>query len=146
MSASATSSDTKPNARFQPGPVDAIRLDALFSGAAGLLLAAGAPVLDGLLGVPPAVLVPLGLGLLGYALVLVAIARAGAPARWVKAVIVGNALWVVVSVLAVLADSLTLTTAGTVVALAQAGAVALLAELQLNAVRRARSMSQSISL
>ena len=138
MSATATSSDTKPSARSRLGLVDTIRLDALVSGVAGLLLAVGAPVLDGLLGVPPAVLVPLGLGLVGYALALLAIAHAGAPAPWVKAVIAGNVLWVALSVLAVLADWLTLTTAGTVVALVQAGAVALLTELQLTALRRSR--------
>jgi hypothetical protein len=55
-----------------------------------------------------------------------------------KAVIAGNALWVVASVVTVLADWLTLTTAGIVVALAQAAAVAVIAELQLVALRRAR--------
>ena len=48
---------------------------------AGVLLAAGAPVLDGVLGVRAAVLVPLGLFLVGYAVALFALARAGAPAR-----------------------------------------------------------------
>ena len=136
MSAHATSSATSTSRPQRGLLVDAIRLDALVSGAAGVLLAAAAPVLDGVLGVRPAVLVPLGVFLAAYAVALVAIARAGAPTRWVKAVIAGNVLWVAASVLAVLADWLTLTTAGTVFALAQAAAVALIAELQLIALRR----------
>lgn len=59
-----------------------------------------------------------------------------------KAVIAGNALWVLASVVAVLADWLTLTSAGTVVTLAQAAAVAVLAEAQLIGLRR---RGQSIS-
>ena len=136
MSATATNS-ARPTDRSRRGLlVDAIRLDGFVSGAAGVLLAAGAPVLDGVLGVRAAVLVPLGLFLVAYAVALFALARAGAPARWVKAVIAANVVWVVASVVAVLADWLTLTTIGTAFALAQAAAVALIAELQLIALRR----------
>jgi hypothetical protein len=52
-------------------------------------------------------------------------------------VIAGNALWVVASVVAVLTDVLTLTTAGTVIAIVQAAAVALVADMQLVALRAA---------
>ncbi|MEJ7567418.1 MAG: hypothetical protein WKF41_04050 [Gaiellaceae bacterium] len=55
-----------------------------------------------------------------------------------KAVIAGNALWGVASVVAVLADWLTLTNAGTVITVAQAAAVALLAEAQSIGLRRSR--------
>ena len=136
MSVTAGSSGS-PTAATRPrlGLVDAIRLDALVSGAAGVLLAAGAPVLDGVLGVRPAVLVPLGVALVGYALALVAIAQAGAPVPWVKLVLAANALWVVLSVLTVLADWLTLTNVGVAFTLVQAAAVALLAEFQLTALR-----------
>jgi hypothetical protein len=106
------------------------------SGASGLLAAAGAPALDGVLGVSTTFLVALGILLLSYAGALVLLARAGTPAAAVKAVIAGNALWAIASVVVVLADWLTLTTAGTVVTLAQAGAVALVAEAQLIGVRR----------
>jgi hypothetical protein len=118
-------------------PIYWIRVDALVSGATGLVLAAASPLLDGFLGIPIAVLVPLGLFLLAYAGDLVLIVRRGAPRVAVMAVIAGNTLWVVLSVVAVAADWLTLTTAGTVVVLAQAAAVLVLAELQLLSLRRA---------
>lgn len=136
MSATAMSSDTSRDRRALL--LGAIRLDAAVTGAAGVLLAAGAPVLDGVLGVRAAVLVPLGLFLVGYAVALLALARAGAPARWVKAVIAANVTWVAASVVAVLADWLTLTRLGTAFALVQAATVALIAELQLIALRRSQ--------
>jgi hypothetical protein len=113
-----------------------VRLDALVSGVSGLVAAAGATALDGALGVPAAFLVVLGIFLLAYAGWLLLLARRGAPAPGAKAVIAGNALWVGASVVAVVADWLTLTTAGTVVALAQAAAVALIAEAQWVGLRR----------
>jgi hypothetical protein len=113
-----------------------IRLDALMSGASGVLAAVGAPFLDGALGVSTAFLVALGIFLLAYAAGLLLVARAGAPTAGGRAVIIGNAVWVIASVVAVLADWLTLTTAGTVIALVQAGAVALVAEAQLVGLRR----------
>lgn len=119
-------------------PIQWIRLDALMSGSSGLLLAAGAPVLDGLLGIPVALLVPLGLVLLAYAAALELLARRGAPVTGVKLVIAANALWVGASIVVVLADVLTLTMTGTVVAVGQAAAVALLAELQLQSLRGRR--------
>jgi hypothetical protein len=112
-----------------------INLDALMSGASGLLLAAAAPLLDGLLGAPVAFLVPLGFVLIAYATALILVARAGAPATGVKAVVAVNALWVVASVAVVLADLLTLTATGTVITLLQATAVALLTALQLRSLR-----------
>jgi hypothetical protein len=136
MSTTAISPDTTNDRRALLR--DAIRLDAVVTGAAGVLLAAGAPVLDGVLGVRPAVLGALGLFLIGYAVALLVLARAGAPATWVKAVIAANVLWVAASVVAVLADWLTLTAFGTACALVQAAAVALLAELQLIALRRSQ--------
>jgi hypothetical protein len=144
MSATAMSSDTSGDRSALLR--DSIRLDAVVTGAAGVLLAAGAPVLDGLLGVQPAVLVALGVFLIGYAAALIVLARAGAPARWVKVVIAANVLWVAASVVAVLADWLTLTALGTAFALVQASAVALLAELQLIALRRSQEVVQSTSL
>jgi hypothetical protein len=136
MSATATTREAPGTApAVNPAAIRWLRVDALVSGAFGLLIAATAPFVDGLLGAPIGFLVPLGVFLLGYAGVLVLFARRGAPARAVKAVVAGNALWVVASVAAVLADVLTLTATGTVVALLQAGAVALLAELQLRSLR-----------
>lgn len=136
MSATITSEERATPADQSGLLVRSIRLDALMSGSSGLLAAAGAPALDGVLGVSTGFLVVLGIFLLGYAASLLLLARAGAPAPGAKAVIGGNTLWVVASVVTVLADWLTLTTAGTVVCLAQAAAVAVIAEVQLVGLRR----------
>jgi hypothetical protein len=133
---SATTTVPSTEARDEDAVTRWILADAAISGAAGTLLAAGGAWLDGVLGAPAAVLVPLGLFLLAYAAALVLVARAGCPKPAVLVVIAGNATWVVASVVAVLADWLTLTTAGTVVALAQAAAVALVAEMQTVALKR----------
>ena len=119
-----------------------LRIDALLSGASGFLLAVLTPLLDDLLGAPAALLVALGLFLVGYAAVLVLVARrGGAPRRAVAAVVAGNAIWVVASVVVALADLLTLTAAGTVLVLFQAGAVAVVAERQLRSIGTASSSS-----
>lgn len=118
--------------------VDALRVDALASGAMGVLLAAGGAWLDGVLDAPATFVVPLGAFLVVYALGLLAVTRAGAPAAAVKAVIVGNVVWIVASVAAVVFDWLTLSGLGTVFVLLQAAAVAVFAELQLVGLRRAR--------
>ena len=136
MSANAANADLHAGDAHTP-VLRSIRLDAGLTAAAGLSLAAGTPWLDVALGVPRALLAPVGIFLLGYAATLVILARAGAPAAGVKAVIAGNAIWVVLSVVAVALDWLTLTIAGTVFVLVQAAAVAGLAELQLQSLRRA---------
>ena len=136
MSATATSHDSPSAARAaNDAPVRWLWLDALMSGTFGLLLAAAAPLVDGLLGAPAGFLIPLGILLLGYAGILVLLARRGAPAQAVLAVVAGNALWVAASVGVVLADLLTLTATGTALTLLQAGAVALLAAFQFRSVR-----------
>jgi hypothetical protein len=104
--------------------------------AAGLVCVAAAPVLDGTLGLPPQLLAVLGVILLAYAAALVPVARRGAPPRTVAAVVAVNAAWVVAGVVVVATDWLTLTAAGTAVVLLQAVAVAVLAALQLRALRR----------
>ena len=101
-----------------------------------MLVAAGAPLLDHALGAPVAFLVPLGVFLLAYSGALMLLAREGAPSPGVEAVIIGNALWVGASGVVVVADWLTLTATGTVIALLQAAAVAVLADLQFLALRR----------
>ena len=138
MSTSATASGGRTAAQHRVPLVRWIHLDAVMSGTSGVLLAAGAPLLDDVLGAPAAFLVPLGIFLLAYAGALVLLARDGAPAPGVVAVIAGNGLWAIASVVAVVADWLTLTTAGTVLTLVHAGAVALLADVQLVSLRRSR--------
>jgi hypothetical protein len=115
-----------------------LQLDAAASGALGVLLAAGGAVLDGPLGIPAAVLVPVGgfLVLYGAALWLLGSrSRLRRPAVWVVAL--GNLVWVAASGLAVVAGWWSPTTLGTVLVVAQALVAALFAEVQLNGLRRA---------
>lgn len=115
----------------------AVRLDAAATGALAVVLLAAAPFVDGLVGIATPLLYGFGALLLAYALVLeLAVARQPRPAL-VWEVILLNVLWVAASVAVVLTDALTLTTFGTVVVLAQAAAVAVLADLQYLALRRA---------
>jgi hypothetical protein len=116
----------------------ALRLDAVATGAVGLLGALAAPVLERLLGVPATVQVPLGLALLLYAAAVWLAAARSAVHRRAAGTIVGlNALWVVASVAAVATGLLPLTPLGVAFVVAQAGAVAVFAELQLIGLRRA---------
>jgi hypothetical protein len=115
-----------------------ILVDAFVCGGAGALLLAGSPFVDGTLGVSTAFLAALGAFLLAYAAGLVGLVRVGIPAAGVAAVIIGNTVWVVASVIVVIADWLTLTGLGTALALSQAAAVAALAELQLVSLRRSQ--------
>jgi hypothetical protein len=117
----------------------AVRLDAAASGAMGVLLAAGGALLDDPLGIPAAVLVPVGgfLVLYGAALWLLGMRpRLSRPA--VQVVVAGNLVWVAASIVAAVAGWWSPTTLGTVLVIAQAAAVALFAELQVTGLRRAR--------
>jgi len=116
-----------------------LQLDAAASGALGVLLAAGGAVLDGPLGIPAAVLVPVGGFLVLYAAALWLLGsrpRLSRPA--VRVVVAGNLVWVAASILAVIAGWWSPTTLGTVLMVAQAAAVVLFVELQLTGLRRAR--------
>jgi hypothetical protein len=116
-----------------------VRLDAVICAASGIVLAVAGPLLDGLLGVPVVVLLPAGLILLAYGGYLALVARNGPSAASVNGLAVGNLLWAAMSIVVVAADWLTLTTAGTVVALLQAAAVAVLAGFQFRALSRSRA-------
>lgn len=118
--------------------VTAVKLDAAVSGSAGALLVAGGAFLDGTTGIPAGWLVGIGLFFLLYAAVLVAIVRAGTPPSLARLVVAGNAAWVVLSLVALLADWLSPTTTGAVLIALQAAAVAAVAELQLLGLRRLR--------
>ena len=116
-----------------------LQLDAAASGALGVLLAAVGAVLDVPLGIPAAVLVPVGGFLVLYAGALWLLGlrpRPSGPA--VKVVVAGNLVWVAASVVAAVAGWWSPTTLGTLLVVAQAAAVALFAELQLTGLRRAR--------
>lgn len=114
-----------------------LRADALMSGAAGLVLAAGSPALDGPLGTSTAFLAGIGGFFLAYAASLGLVARLAPTVSLTRTIALGNLAWVGLSIGVIAADVLTLTAAGTAVAALQAAAVALVAELQLLAARRA---------
>ena len=115
-------------------------LDAVASGAMGVLLAAGGALLDDPLGIPAAVLVPVGGFLLAYAAGLWLLGSRPRPSHAaVRVVVAGNLLWVAASVVAVVAGWWTPTGAGTAFLLLQAAAVAVFAELQVTGLRQARS-------
>ncbi len=114
-------------------------LDALATGAVGLLALLGSPVLDGFLGTPAALTVPVGLFLLGYAAVIGWVGtrpRIDRAAVWVAVTL--NSIWVVASVAIIAAGPFALTALGSAAILAQAVAVVLFAEWQFFALRRAR--------
>ncbi|HLU55358.1 MAG TPA: hypothetical protein VKZ81_07835 [Pseudonocardia sp.] len=117
----------------------ALRIDAAGSGALGLLgLAAAAPLAD-LTGMTAGELVGTGAFLVGYALVLVLLAaRPVIPRAGAWTVVVGNTLWVLGSVGAVVAGRDALTAFGVALVLVQAAAVAVFVELQWLGLRRAR--------
>jgi hypothetical protein len=118
----------------------ALRLDAAASAAMGLLLAAGGALLEDPLGIPAAVLVPVGGFLLVYAAALWLLGsrpRLSRPA--VEAVVAGNLAWVAASVVAAIAGWWSPTALGVGFVLVQAAAVAVFAELQISGLRRART-------
>ena len=114
-------------------------LDALASGATGLLLAFGSGPLDGLLGLGPTFTRPAGLFLVAWALGVAALALQTRPARpLVMAVIAVNALWAIESVMTLVLGWLQPNALGVAFVLAQAAAVAVFAGLQAFAIRGAR--------
>jgi hypothetical protein len=117
-----------------------LQLDAAASGALGVLLAAGGAALDELLGIPAAVLVPVGGFLVVYAAALWFLGarpRVSRPA--VRVVVVGNLLWAAASVVAAAAGWWSPTATGIALILAQAAAVGVFAELQYTGLRRSRA-------
>jgi len=112
-------------------------VDALTSGAMGLLLVALATPLGRWFGLPPGMLQQVGLFLLGFAVVVAALAwREASPRLLVWAVIIGNALWAVDSLLLLVSGWVAPTTLGGGFIVLQALVVALLAELEYAGLRR----------
>ncbi|MCA1670729.1 MAG: hypothetical protein LC799_00490 [Actinobacteria bacterium] len=116
----------------------ALRLDAVESGALGVLLLAFAGVLDGPLGLTVTLAVVIGVALLAWAGFVAWVAVDRRPGL-VLDVIALNVAWVVASVVFAVAGWGGLTGLGVVFVLAQAAAVALLTALQLVARRAVRS-------
>lgn len=112
-------------------------LDAAASGATGLLLIAGAGLLDGLLGLPVTLMREAGLILVPYVAFVAWAGTRGTIARGaVLAIIAANALWAMASVGLLVSDLVAPTVLGYAFVLAQAAVVALLGELQYAGLKR----------
>lgn len=112
-------------------------VDAVVSGAAGLLMVAGAPLLSPLLGLPANLLFWAGVALLPFVALLIAVARRGEASRLLLIDIIAiNALWVAASFGLLVSGAVAPTLLGYAFVIAQALTVALLAELQFVGFRR----------
>jgi hypothetical protein len=115
----------------------ALLADAVASGATGLLMIAGAGLLEDLLGLPTALMREAGLALIPFvALVAYVGTRETISRPAVQTVIALNALWVVGSLALLVTDYVAPTALGYAFVIAQAAAVAVLAALQYVGLRR----------
>jgi hypothetical protein len=111
--------------------------DAAISGATGVLMMAGAPMLAPALGIPAELLRWAGLSLLPFAALVVHLSRRAHLARGgVGTVIALNAAWVVASVALLVSGQVAPTTLGYAFVIVQAVAVAGLADLQYFGLRK----------
>lgn len=107
-----------------------LQVDAVATGATALLLATGADLLAPWLQLPAALLRGAGLGLVPFVVAIALLSRRERiPPRAMAAVVAINAAWVLASVWLVVAGPVQPSVLGTVFVLAQAGAVAVFAEL-----------------
>ena len=112
--------------------------DAAASGATGLLLAAGAGPLSGLLGLPVALMQVAGVVLLPYAALVALLGRrASLPRGVLLAVIAVNAVWAIDSIALLFTPWVAPTALGYAFVIGQAVVVGAFAELQVMALRRA---------
>ena len=115
----------------------ALLADAIASGATGVLLIAGAGLLDGLLGLPVALMREAGLLLVPYVVLVAYVGTREQISRpAVQTIIALNIVWAVCSVGLLLTDSVAPTALGTAFVIAQAAVVAVFAELQFIGLRR----------
>ena len=115
----------------------ALIADAVISGATGLMLTFGADLATGLLGLPAPLLRYAGMSLLPFAVVVAAIGTretVSRPAVW--AVIVYNTLWATDSILLLASGWVAPTALGYAFTVAQALAVAILAQAQFVGLRK----------
>ncbi|ODT08253.1 MAG: hypothetical protein ABS58_03160 [Mesorhizobium sp. SCN 65-20] len=116
--------------------------DALVSGAAGILMMLGAPLLSPILGLPGELLFWAGLVLVPFVAMLVVIARRATVSRLVMIdIIVINALWVAGSFALLFSGAVDPTMLGLAFVAAQAVTVAVFAELQFIGIRRAAAVA-----
>ena len=111
--------------------------DAVASAATGLLMIAGAGLLEGFLGLPTALLREAGLVLIPYvAFVAYVGTRENIMRGAVWAIIVANAVWALASVALLVSGWIAPNTLGVIFIAAQAAVVAVFGELQLVGLRR----------
>jgi hypothetical protein len=114
-----------------------LTVDAVTSGASGILMLLGAAQMQERLGVPAGLLREAGLSLIPFAVFVLVVARRQAvPRRGVLAVIGLNALWVAASVAVLFVGGFEPSRWGMLVILGQAAAVAGIAELEYVGLRR----------
>ena len=119
-----------------------LALDAISSGGMGLLLIAGAGILESWLGIPAGFQRAAGAILIPFAAFVAWLATRPAPPRalvWTAVAI--NAVWVVESLVTLMSAWLSPTALGMAFVIGQAVVVALLAELQVYALRRDRRVA-----
>ena len=122
----------------------ALMLDAVASGATGLLMIAGANLVDGPLGLPAALLRGAGLVLVPYVAFVVWAGTREAislPAVW--AIIAANVLWAAASALLLVSGWVSPSALGYAFVIGQAVVVALLGELQYLGLRRPMAAANS---
>ncbi|MHA6791916.1 hypothetical protein ACVGVM_00090 [Pseudonocardia bannensis] len=118
----------------------ALQLDALASGLLGIAAVTAAPLLTELLGISPGLLRGAGAFLVVFAAALLALgSRPVVAAGGVRVVVALNIVWVLGSLVGLAAGWSALTTLGLAFVLVQAGAVAVLADLQWTGLRRLSS-------
>lgn len=112
-------------------------IDALVSGATGILLFAAAPLLESLLQLPEMLLRPAGLFLIPYGALVAYIATRVNPPRWAAwAVVLVNALWAIDSFLLLVSGWVNPNTLGVAFVIAQAVVVAAFAIMQAIGLRQ----------
>jgi hypothetical protein len=112
-------------------PQAVLLADAIFSGTAGMILAAGAGPLSNALGLPEAMLRVTGPALVPYAFLMGYLATRDRLARaWIWACVVGNLLWVAASGLLLVSGRVEPTGLGIAFVIAQALVVAAVADLE----------------
>jgi hypothetical protein len=125
------------NNRPTPFLRNALLLDAAATGATAVLLIAGAGLLDGLLGLPVALMREAGLILMPFVAYVAWVGTREAPSRAaVGTIIAVNVLWVVASICLLVGNWVSPTVLGYAFVVAQAAVVALFAELQYAGLKR----------
>jgi hypothetical protein len=127
-------STTHPNTTFLR---NVLLLDAAASGGTGLILIGGAGLLDGLLGLPVALMREAGLILMPYVAFVAWVAmRAEIPRGAVWTIIMINAVWAIASAGLLVSGLVAPTLLGYIFVIGQAIVVALLGELQYVGLKR----------